>query len=546
MDKIHQVEYTRAAADKALEMQASRVVPVAAAGPSLVQPTMQQTLERHKLYDVASPRKQAIDEAVIEMIVRDMQPFSVVEDKGFRNLVKTLDPRYQLPSRKTITTVSLPQLYLKERTRVSKVLKEADAVSLTTDIWTSRRTQSYITVTAHALGADWTLKSFILDTARMTEAHTARNIKTELEDIMSSWDIKDKVFAIVTDNASNMVAAVGLMDIHHIPCFAHTLNLVVIDSLKELTGFSATRKKVKAIATYFHMSVKASEELCNAQKSDGFDTPLKLINEVETRWNSTFFMLERIAKLHTSVTTALCRMEKHHMCITGEELAQINTAVLALRPFDMATREMSGEQFLTSSLIIPMVQMLKEHMNDLSGENSVAAELAKQLQKRFHCPEKRLLWSKSTYLDPRFKRHGFSEPEYVSVVEEKLLSELTPIATQNRQETSCVTTVPSADKSVASGLWSKFDARMKSVFSTATQSIAKPHMELSFYKEEDPVFRHEDPLIWWKTHCHILPQMAKLTRMYLSCPATSVPAERVFESRLASLSEKVQYWRKKH
>ena len=215
-----------------------------------MQPTMQHTLERHKLYDVASPRKQAIDEAVIELIVRDMQPFSVVEDKGFRNLVKTLDPRYQLPSRKTITTVSLPQLYLKERTRVSKVLKEADAVSLTTDIWTSRRTQSYITVTAHALGADWTLKSFVLDTVRMTEAHTARNIKTELEDIMSSWDIKDKMFAIVTDNASNMVAAVGLMDIHHIPCFAHTLNLVVMDSLKELTGFSATRKKVKAIASH--------------------------------------------------------------------------------------------------------------------------------------------------------------------------------------------------------------------------------------------------------------------------------------------------------
>ena len=71
LDKIHQVEYTRATADKALEMQASRVVPVAAAGPSLVQPTLQQTLERHKLYDVASPRKQAIDEAVIEMIVRD-------------------------------------------------------------------------------------------------------------------------------------------------------------------------------------------------------------------------------------------------------------------------------------------------------------------------------------------------------------------------------------------------------------------------------------------------------------------------------------------
>ncbi|KAJ8287678.1 hypothetical protein COCON_G00003370 [Conger conger] len=32
------------------------------------------------------------------MIVKDMQPVSVVEDEGFRKFVKTLEPRYKIPN----------------------------------------------------------------------------------------------------------------------------------------------------------------------------------------------------------------------------------------------------------------------------------------------------------------------------------------------------------------------------------------------------------------------------------------------------------------
>ena len=37
------------------------------------------------------------------MICKDMQRSSIVEDKGFSKSVSTLDLRYQLPSRRTIT-----------------------------------------------------------------------------------------------------------------------------------------------------------------------------------------------------------------------------------------------------------------------------------------------------------------------------------------------------------------------------------------------------------------------------------------------------------
>ncbi|MEQ2211102.1 hypothetical protein XENOCAPTIV_026524, partial [Xenoophorus captivus] len=45
-------------------------------------------------------RKQAIDEAVVNMIITDCQPLSLVEDEGVRELLQLLEPLYVLPSRK--------------------------------------------------------------------------------------------------------------------------------------------------------------------------------------------------------------------------------------------------------------------------------------------------------------------------------------------------------------------------------------------------------------------------------------------------------------
>ena len=63
-----------------------------------------------------------IDEAVLKIITTDLQPLSVVEDAGFQSLLHLIDPRYQLPSRKTVTRM-LPDGYAK---RVKKIKQELD------------------------------------------------------------------------------------------------------------------------------------------------------------------------------------------------------------------------------------------------------------------------------------------------------------------------------------------------------------------------------------------------------------------------------------
>ena len=43
------------------------------------------------MYTKESTRREKIEDALIHMITTDMQPSSIVEDKGFTNFVKTLD-----------------------------------------------------------------------------------------------------------------------------------------------------------------------------------------------------------------------------------------------------------------------------------------------------------------------------------------------------------------------------------------------------------------------------------------------------------------------
>ena len=44
------------------------------------------------------------------MIAKDLQPISIVEDRGFNVFVKTLDPHYRIPSRKSMMEGTITDL----------------------------------------------------------------------------------------------------------------------------------------------------------------------------------------------------------------------------------------------------------------------------------------------------------------------------------------------------------------------------------------------------------------------------------------------------
>ena len=144
-----------------------------------------------------------------------------------------------------------------------------------------------------------------LETAHVAVQHTADNISELLTTITDDWNISSKVHAVITDNGANMVSAVRKTLWKHIPCFSHTLKLVVKDSIKAETGLVSILEKCGAIVRFFHHSTKASHKLKERQSQMQLPEH-RLIQAVETRWNSVFYMLERLYEKQQAVITALC------------------------------------------------------------------------------------------------------------------------------------------------------------------------------------------------------------------------------------------------
>ncbi|CAL9685112.1 unnamed protein product [Knipowitschia caucasica] len=67
------------------------------------QQTLAEAFRRHELLPQNSDRSRKITQRVVEYIALDDQPISVVENVGFCRLMKFLEPRYELPSRRYIS-----------------------------------------------------------------------------------------------------------------------------------------------------------------------------------------------------------------------------------------------------------------------------------------------------------------------------------------------------------------------------------------------------------------------------------------------------------
>ena len=65
--------------------------------------SLQECDDRVRQWNINDDRSQRIHKRIGEMIALDCHPFSLVEDEGFTRLLRELEPRYSLPSRRYFT-----------------------------------------------------------------------------------------------------------------------------------------------------------------------------------------------------------------------------------------------------------------------------------------------------------------------------------------------------------------------------------------------------------------------------------------------------------
>ena len=114
----------------------------------------QTTMRQFAAKKCEKGRSDSITNLIGEMVALNMQPMSVVEDEGFKNLIRFLEPDYTMPCRKTVIS-RVTKLYQDCSAKIKLHLDQTMYVALTTDCWTSLTTTSYITVTCHYIDKKW-------------------------------------------------------------------------------------------------------------------------------------------------------------------------------------------------------------------------------------------------------------------------------------------------------------------------------------------------------------------------------------------------------
>ncbi|XP_060077513.1 E3 SUMO-protein ligase ZBED1-like [Ylistrum balloti] len=513
-----------------------------------------------------SNRAKMITKSIAEFFVQDLRPFSVVENIGFRRMINTLEPQYTIPSRQHFTDKIIPEMYDKVKSELLGDLEKAEAVSVTSDGWTSRATESYVTVTCHYIDDEWNLKNKVLQTRKTNESHTGENIGHILVNSFAEWNISDKIFALVTDNARNMKSAAREANLsNHIGCFAHTLNLAA----QRAVGVGALQKslvKIRKTVAYFHRSSTALEvlkEKCTLLKLPN----LKLKMDVVTRWNSTYEMVDRYLQLQAAVQASLLSKDLRikqdilkPLALTDEEIIVAETLVLVMKPMKTATVIMCDEHSPTLSVVWPLYQQILRsvRIQDDDSRCTIAMKnaIADDLAGRYDHVETFL--QMASFLDPRFKTlPSLNDVDRVGLVS-KLTLEVAELGNQPVVKTEPVDTAEvlpllaalpvekpqlsgsDSDESpikkklkTENGTGCALSDLLGDVYIVKEEKRSKSNLEMASdevaaYQKVDTLLMNQNPLLWWKENAYLYPRLSKLAKRYHCVPGTSVPSERIF------------------
>ncbi|XP_046559942.1 E3 SUMO-protein ligase ZBED1-like [Haliotis rubra] len=235
-------------------------------------------------------------------------------------------------------------------------------------MWTSCATHGYITVTGHYITDEWDLKSCILATRRVEEADALVSIPMEFE--------IEYVCGLTTVNASNMTVAARATGFPHVRCFAHTLQLAVHDALK-LNAIDNVIIHARKLVSYFSKSVLATQELEDVQKRLGRMVK-HVVNDVTTRWNSVYFMFERLNELHASIVAVLhddkFKKPKHLNLKDNQWL--LEQLIVALKPLVSATEVLCSEELPTAAGVYPLVfALVTKHLIPSDLDTRIVADM---------------------------------------------------------------------------------------------------------------------------------------------------------------------------
>ncbi|XP_058874176.1 E3 SUMO-protein ligase ZBED1-like isoform X1 [Acipenser ruthenus] len=491
-------------------------------------------------YEPDSKRWKQITDAVTYFIAKDMVPIYTVEKEGFKKLLKMIDKKYQLPSRKYFSETALPALYDDCREQVAEALTRVQFFASTTDLWSSQTTEPYISLTVHYIDPDWKLCTKCLQTSYFPEDHTGEAIAQGLRDALSAWGLREELqICITTDSGSDVVKAAQLNAWERLQCFGHRLHLAIENSVKGDKRIDHAIGVCKKLVSTFSCSWKKRKALSVAQAELSLPQH-QLVTETPTRWGSRQRMIQRVLEQEEAIAQVLTADRKtRNLVPTWQDADVLRSLNKALSPLVAFTDVLSCENYVSVSYVKPVLHLLNNNIlaveeDDTELTKSIKEKILSYLNLKYSSTDTQDLLDVSSFIDPRFKVQYISE-DRVAAIKARVVSEVESLLQQDKSfaagASNTETESQEAPAKKLKTLGSLFKANTSGPRASKLVSEKdKIVLELNHYLLSPLADSESDPLIWWKAQQTNFPRLCKLAQKYLCIPATSAACERVFST----------------
>ncbi|KAL3761407.1 hypothetical protein ACHAWU_007366 [Discostella pseudostelligera] len=529
--------------------------------------------------------------AATASIIDNAFALSVVEKPSFRRMFLPLNKDAERMVNITSKTIRTSILNMGRMAKAATILDLTDKkLSYTLDHWTGPNNWTYGAVTGHHIDpVSWKMCSSLLDFKLFVGRTTGELIFKDISKVLSQFnraesmllaDVDNETYSTPTTTAENNV--IGVTDTtgnmgklgeylrdngqEHAYCFGHIIHLVAG------IAFDPNAKLLK------FQSSSDIEEYANSR-------PKKLIQDVVTRWWSTYASIERALYLQKAIKGLIATSQVACEVLSNEEWKVLGEIESVLKPLAFFQSVLEGKSYVSGSLVPLAVFNIRRQLNDIvedeEGTMDGVRKLAKALLDNFdirYTPnkdDKNLLtfsWGAvvgfrkryttvhhyyfaAAFLDPRAKTllKTFMTPVDWDLLKERIFDlmvnaaekavddNVSPhkVTSDNARTVLVDTTAGSSAKAATVSQMFHVSSVKKSV---TNKDAVDPNsvrnkcaVELSAFVDDGVWIPLNDadgdflnPLDWWRDNSTKYPNLALLALEYLAIPATSAPSERVF------------------
>ncbi|XP_029164695.1 zinc finger BED domain-containing protein 1-like [Nylanderia fulva] len=463
-----------------------------------------------------------ITDTILYFMCIHYQSYNIIQCEKFKHLIKELMPHYKIPDEDAIIR-KLDEKYDKESKIFKKTLNETLHVTISIDSWSEVASfESFLSVTVHFIASETRkLKSKNIEMIKLSEQHSVNCIVLALENILLNWCIDiDKVAAVVTNDESNIVKAAKKIfhQDKHIICFAHTINLVAENFVKNYESLSNIINKARLVVKFIKNSNDNKLHCCQVDSGISKTKLKNLVLDVNNKWDSMFYMLEGFVELWNDINNVLFREGLTPEMPTEAEVIVLKDFVDLLKPLAFIARECLTENYLIISKVMPLINCaINEYLNmELKTELSkkLKESILTDLQRSFEHIEFTDSIAIATILDPRFKNLHFQNKKAENNAIYKLYEMIRKLSRLSHESNT-------EQKEIKYNLW------------THHEVLALKHEdELSSYLTSKVSSKNDDPLEKWESMKTQYPSLYTIAQKYFSIVSISVPSERLFSKTM--------------